>query len=123
MTLMERIAKQQIAAAEQRGELSGLRGEGRPQDLDDLSGVPPELRPAYLMLKNAGFVPPELHTRRQIREVEDLLDACAEEDTEMRHRLSARLAVLQSRLEKRNGRRLDSRARMQYGPALSRRFG
>lgn len=123
MDLMTRVAEQRIAEAEQRGELSGLAGEGRPQELDDLSGVPRELRPAYLVLKNAGFVPPELHTRRQIREVENLLDACAEEDAEMRQRLSARLAILQSRLEKQNGRRLDSRARMQYGPALSRRLG
>lgn len=123
MNLLYRIAEQQIAAAEQRGELSGLAGEGRPQQLDDLSGVPRELRPAYLMLKNAGFVPPELHTRRSIREVEDLLDACADEDVDTRRRLSARLAVLQSRLEKQNGRRLDSRARMQYGRALSKRFG
>ncbi len=122
MDLMARIAEQRIAAAERRGELSGLRGEGRPQVLDDLSGVPPELRPAYLMLKNAGFVPPELHTRRQIQEVEDLLDACADEDLGTRHRLSARLAVLQSRLEKQSGRRLDPRTRLQYNQELSRRF-
>lgn len=123
MDLMTRVAEQRIAEAEQRGELSGLAGEGRPLELDDLSGMPRELRPAYLVLKNAGFVPPELHTRRQIREVENLLDACAEEDAEMRQRLSTRLAILQSRLEKQNGRRLDSRACMQYGPALSRRLG
>lgn len=122
MTLMERIAEQQIAAAEQRGELSGLRGEGRPQDLDDLSGVSPELRPAYLMLKSAGFVPPELHTHRLIREVEDLLDACADEDVGTHRHLSARLAVLQSRLEKQTGRRLDPRTRLQYGQELSKRF-
>lgn len=123
MNLLYRMAEQQIAAAEQRGELNGLAGEGRPQELDDLSGVPRELRPAYLMLKNAGFVPAELHTRRAIREVEDLLDACADGDLDTRRRLSARLAVLQSRLEKQNGRRLDPRARMQYDQALSKRFG
>lgn len=123
MNLLYRIAEQQIAAAEQRGELSGLAGEGRPQQLDDLSGVPRELRPAYLMLKNAGFVPPELHTRRQIREVEDLLDACADDDVGAHQWLSARLAVLQSRLEKQTGRRLDPRTRLQYSQELSRRFG
>lgn len=123
MDLMTCIAEQRISEAEQRGELSRLPGEGRPQQLDDLSGVPRELRPAYLMLKNAGFVPPELHARQSIRDVEDLLDACADEDVDTRRRLSARLAILQARLEKQNGRRLGSRARMQYGPALSRRFG
>lgn len=123
MTLMERVAEQQIAAAEERGELSGLPGEGRPLALDDLSGVPRDLRPAYLMLRSAGFEPPELHTRKLIREAEDLLDACADEEVHERRRLSARLAVLQSRLERQNGRRLDSRARMQYGQVLSDRLG
>lgn len=121
--LTERIAEQRIAEAEQRGELSGLPGEGRPLVLDDLSGVPRELRPAYLMLKNAGFVPPELHTRRLIREVEDLLDACAETDTEEQRRLQGRLAVLLSRLEREHGRRIPAGVRAEYRDALGSRLG
>lgn len=123
MTLLERIAEQRIAEAEQHGELRGLRGEGQPQELDDLSGVPRELRPAYLMLRNAGFVPPELHTRRMIREVENLLDACADKEISERRRLSARLAVLQSRLERERGRRIGAGVRADYDQKLARRLG
>lgn len=122
MDLVTRIAEQRIAKAEERGELSGLAGEGHPQNLDDLSGVPRDVRPAYIMLKNGGFVPPELHTRRMIREVEDLLDACAEHDLGECRRLQGRLAVLLSRLEREHGRRLAVDVRAEYEGALGDRL-
>ena len=122
MNLIERLAEQHIAEAEARGELSGLPGEGRPLALDDLSGVPRELRPGYIMLKNAGFVPPELHTRRLIREVQDLLDATAEHDLAEQRRLQGRLAVLLSRLEREHGRRIPLQVQAEYLNAICRRM-
>ncbi len=59
--------------AMERGEFDELSGRGKPLQLDDDSQVPRELRAAYRILKNAGFVPPEVQLRREISNAEDLL--------------------------------------------------
>ena len=58
--MFDLIAELKIAEAIANGDLDNLPGEGRPLELDDNSLVPEELRLAYRILKNAGFVPPEV---------------------------------------------------------------
>lgn len=73
MWLIDQLAEQHILSALEKGELSGLRGEGKPLQLDDDSQVPAELRTAYRLLKNSGFLPPELESRREALALVDLL--------------------------------------------------
>ena len=80
MWLLDQLAEQHILEAQKRGELTGLPGEGAPLQLDDDSHVPPELRAGYRLLKNAGFLPPELETRREALELNDLLRELDPED-------------------------------------------
>ena len=68
MELFEKLAEERIVAAMQRGELSGLAGEGKPLPAEDLSMVPEELRMAYKILRNAGYAPPEIPLYREINE-------------------------------------------------------
>jgi len=75
---LDLIAEQRIAEAIARGELSNLPGEGRPLDLEDDRLVPEDLRMAYRILKNAGFVPPEVEDLREIGELEHFLDIASE---------------------------------------------
>ena len=49
MMLMDALAEARIREAQQRGELEGLPGAGEPLLLDDLSLVPENLRPAWLL--------------------------------------------------------------------------
>jgi hypothetical protein len=79
MLMFELIAEQRIAEAIERGELTDLPGAGRPLDLGQDPLVPEDLRLAYRVLKNAGFVPPELETRREIRALENLIQAAGNE--------------------------------------------
>jgi hypothetical protein len=58
MLLFDLIAEQRIAEAIARGELENLPGAGRPLDLGDDALIPEDLRMAFRILKNAGFVPP-----------------------------------------------------------------
>lgn len=95
MILLDQIAEARIQEAIDRGELRGLPGEGRPLHLDDDSAVPEELRVAYRILKNAGFLPPELQWRQELREAEQLLQQLPESE---RSRGRARLELLQMRL-------------------------
>ncbi|MCB1824006.1 MAG: DUF1992 domain-containing protein [Candidatus Competibacteraceae bacterium] len=95
MNPIDQIAEARIHEAIERGELSGLPGEGRPLRLDDDSAIPEELRAAYRLLKNAGFLPPELQLRKELREAEQLLQQLPDSE---RSRARARLELLQLRL-------------------------
>ena len=95
MKLLDRIAEARIQDAIDRGELRNLPGAGKPFQLDDDSAIPEELRAAYRILKNAGFLPPELQLRKELREAEHLLQQLPESE---RSRARARLELLQLRL-------------------------
>lgn len=73
MYLIDQIAEQKIIEAIYNGELNNLPGEGQPLHLDDDSLVPEELRVAYRILKNSGFLPPEAKLRKEIANVNQLL--------------------------------------------------
>lgn len=104
MSPLDAIAERRILEAQARGEFNDLPGTGAPLPLDDDPLVPEELRAAYRVLKNAGYLPPELDVHREIREIELLL-AAAESDTE-RERLLARIRFLMSRNSTRGARDL-----------------
>jgi hypothetical protein len=95
MNLLNQIAETRIQEAIERGELRDLPGEGKPLQLDDDSAISEELRLAYRILKNAGFLPPELQLRKEVREAEQLLQQLPEGE---RSRARARLELLQLRL-------------------------
>lgn len=96
MWLLDQLAEENIARARERGELDDLPNDGRPLQLDDDSMVPPELRAAYRVLKNAGYLPAELQLRRDIADAEQLLRIARTE--EERATAGARLRLLLSRL-------------------------
>src|SRR5512143_2267990 len=90
MDILATIAERKIREAMARGELDNLPGAGKPLAMDeDLSGVPDELRMAYKMLKNAGFVPPEVELRKEIVSLREMLGTL--EDDEPRRRLRREL--------------------------------
>ena len=103
--VMEQLAEQRIAEARERGELDNLPGAGRPLVLDDDSMVPEHLRMAYRLLKNTGYAPPELLTRGEITDVEDLLRKLPVEEREARERARRRLELLHLRLSHQSRRR------------------
>ncbi|RMG92137.1 MAG: DUF1992 domain-containing protein [Zetaproteobacteria bacterium] len=97
MGIIEQLAERKIREAMERGELDHLPGAGRPLQLEDENPfVPPELRMAYKVLKNAGFVPPEVALRKEIHSIEQLLAIAEERDEQAR--LSKRLEMLKLRL-------------------------
>ena len=61
--MLDFLVEQRLEEAVSRGELAKLPGEGRPLELDDDPLVPEELRLAHRILKNAGFVPPEIEAK------------------------------------------------------------
>ncbi len=93
---IDEIAERRIAEAMDRGEFEGLRGAGKPLRLEDDSLVPEELRAGYRLLKNAGYLPEELRLRREISEIETLLNLI--DEPAARDRAMRKLRLLETRL-------------------------
>lgn len=117
MDLLDQMAESRIAEAQRRGEFERLPGAGKPLRLDDDRFVPATLRSAYRLLRNAGFVPPELERRRQIRRIEDLLRLLPDEvHGAERRRLLLRLTGLRIGAERYGlAERLDLRPTAEEG--------
>lgn len=92
MFLIDKIAEEKIKRAIDNGELQDLPGAGKPLNLDDDTHVPAELRAAYRLLKNAGYLPPEMALRKEIARVESLLKMA--EEAELKNRLGKKLEYL-----------------------------
>ncbi|MEJ5211791.1 MAG: DnaJ family domain-containing protein, partial [Burkholderiales bacterium] len=73
MDLFQQLVEQRIEAAMAAGEFDALPGAGRPLDLTDDALVPPELRMAWRILKNAGYIPPEVEALRDVAQLEQAL--------------------------------------------------
>ena len=98
MLALDILEERKIAEAVAQGEMSGQPGEGRPLDLAEDALVPEELRMASRILKNAGFVPPEVEILAGIAELERVvLDQSVDDDT--RARAVKKLALLRTRIE------------------------
>lgn len=80
MMLMDALAEARIREAQQRGELEDLPGTGEPLLLEDLSMVPENLRPAWLLLRNSGYLPPELERLKERVALEGLLAQLPSDD-------------------------------------------
>ena len=103
--ILDAISEERIARALEAGEFDDLPGAGEPLELDDDSLVPGELRAAYRILKNAGYVPPEVEALNEAAGLERLIRSLGEGDT--RARAVARLNLICARLgEGRRGARI-----------------
>ena len=101
-TLDEQIA-QSLRASQLSGELQSAASWGKPLDLaDGYAQTPEELRMAFKALKEAGFVPPEVETMKQIAALRQAIEADPTAPTadSMRRRASELQQHLALRLEK-----------------------
>ncbi|MFS0862554.1 DUF1992 domain-containing protein [Fredinandcohnia sp. 179-A 10B2 NHS] len=93
-----KIVEDKIRKALDDGEFKNLPGYGKPLKLDDLSGIPEELRMAYKVMKNAGMLNEETELKRELLTIENLLDNC--QDEAQRAVLLGKLNEKQFRLNK-----------------------
>jgi hypothetical protein len=92
-----------LAESERNGELKSAPSYGRPLDLGDgYDATPDELKMPMKMLKDAGIVPPEVETMREIAALRDQLAALPEGDERqaLQRRMAERQQALALRLKK-----------------------
>ena len=96
------LVEKHISEAQARGAFDNLPGAGAPLQLDDDAMVPEELRAAYRILKNAGYVPPEVEALRDFREIEQMLERARSDDE--RNALAGKFTALLMRAGLMRGR-------------------
>lgn len=97
----DQLVEQRIQKAQADGKMADLPGKGKPLDLSDMK-VPELYRNAHRILKNAGFLPPEVTVRKEIEAVKTLLDILPETAPDY-PKLQKKLAVLINRLNHMRG--------------------
>lgn len=117
---LDALVERRIAEAMARGEFDDLPGAGKPLALDDDPLVPAEVRVAYRLLKNAGFLPPELE---QFAEIGRLIAAIEREAIAPDGgRAGKRLRALLLQLEASGRPATAARVWHEYEEALARRI-
>jgi hypothetical protein len=119
MQTLDDIAEGRIREAFERGEFDGLPGAGRPLELVQDPLVPEELRVAYRILRNSGFVPPGVELHREIASVEALLALSPGPD---RPAMLRRMEFLRLRLEQAHGGRRNLLLEEQYHAQIAGRL-
>ncbi len=92
LTGFEKIVEERILQAQRRGDFDNLPGSGMPLELEDDRHIPEDLRLSYKILKNAGFIPPEIELKKEILQTQDLLTGM--QDTSRTYRILKRLNYL-----------------------------
>ncbi|MBU0908942.1 MAG: DUF1992 domain-containing protein [Proteobacteria bacterium] len=97
MFLLTRIAERKISQAIEDGSLDFAKWKNVPLPQDDDPLVPDDLKIAYKMLKNDGYVPPEIEAKKEIQTLEELISRT--EDEHVRLKQMKKLNVLLMKME------------------------
>ncbi|MBE1427080.1 hypothetical protein H4684_003768 [Desulfomicrobium macestii] len=99
MNILAELAERAIREAQQRGEFDDLSGQGQPLPDSNDPFMPETLRMAYKVLKNAGYVPREVQSQREIRSLIECLERETDEAVKMRQIQKVQLFIAKARME------------------------
>ncbi|MFZ5759685.1 MAG: DUF1992 domain-containing protein [Thermodesulfobacteriota bacterium] len=112
MNPLARIAERRISQAIEEGSLSFAKWKNKPLPEDADPQVPDDLKMAYKILKNAGYLPPEIETKKEIQRLEELI--AATEDEHVRLRQMKKLNVLLIKVDNLRGGTTNFAAQEEY---------
>jgi hypothetical protein len=117
----EKIVEERILIAQRKGDFDNLEGAGKPLNLDELAGVPEELKLSYKILKNADCLPPEIEIKKEIYKTEDLLAGM--DDTAEKYKVMKKLNFLIMKLNSIRKSSVEFEMPEKYLSNLVERFG
>ena len=106
------IAERKISKAIREGQLDSKEWKNKPLPVTNDYMVPEELRMAYKILKNAGYLPPEIETKKKIQQTEDLLATCEDECTRVKQ--IKKLNYLVMKMNTMNGHTVNIESQEEY---------
>lgn len=78
--MFNKIVEAKIQEAMRKGEFDNLPAKGQPINLEDWAKLPEDIRIGYMLLKNAGSVPEEMHLLKEIEALREQLSHSNRED-------------------------------------------
>lgn len=97
MDSLARIAEQKILEAMKTKDLTSERWKNKPLPLDNDQHIPDDLKMAYKILKNSGYLPPEIEEKKEIQRLEELI--ATTEDEHERLKQMKKLNVLMMKID------------------------
>jgi Domain of unknown function (DUF1992) len=98
MSIFEKIAENKIQEAIENGTFERLTNKGQPLQLDEYFATPEAFRLAHTVLKNAHVVPAEIDLLRELGQLQQQIETCAEEPEKHRLRQMRDAKQMQLRL-------------------------
>ena len=117
----QKIVEKKIKEAMDKGEFDDLPGRGKPIAFEDDSNIPEDLRLAFKVLKNADCLPPELQLKKEIRQMEDMLEGIPDEKEKYRQIKKINYKIMQLNLMGKNSPLLEET--QVYYKKLADKFG
>lgn len=114
------IAETRIREAMKQGDFDDLPCKGKPLDLNSDANIPPELRMAYTLLKNGGYLDDGASAINpvEITSLESMLTHNPEERGNVRKML--KLTVVEARMCRYGKRKLEVNSEDYYGKVVER---
>lgn len=106
------IAERRINQAISDGSLTFEQWKDKPLVLEDDSFVPAELKMAYKLLKNSGYLPQEIVDRKEVQRLEELI--ASTEDEHVRLQQMRKLNVLLMKMDSQRGRPVNVEGQRDY---------
>jgi hypothetical protein len=94
LTAIALVAEEKILEAQREGAFDNLPGSGKPLCLDDDAHLPPDMRMAYKILKNSGYIAEDNGIKATPKIGLENSEEC------LGHNRLTRFAVMYSRLQK-----------------------
>ena len=103
LDLFHIVSEDRIKKAYKDGEFENLPGLGKPRQLEDLSGIPEDLRMVYKVLKNAGYTQDESELKHEMMTIEGLISKCDDrkEKVDLQKKLNEKLLRFNQLMSKR----------------------
>src|SRR5512137_400950 len=110
---LDRLVDEMIRDAMARGEFDNLPGAGKPQSLDSYFAAPEDLRMAWSVLKNAGYLPEEVELMKDVATLRERLAAALSdaERVKLKKALDEKVLSLNVVMEQRQRARRATRRR------------
>ena len=97
MDSLARIAERKILEAMKTRDFTSEKWKNKPLPLEDDRHIPDDLKMAYKILKNSGYLPPEIEEKKEVQRLEELI--AATEDEHERLRQMKKLNVLMMKID------------------------
>ncbi len=107
MEIIGKIADERIRRAIEEGAFNNLRGEGKPLVFEDETWVPEDLRLAYRIMKNAGCLPPEIETHKEVMNLRELVDTLEDEKERLKRLRELNFKILKLNMMRKRSLNLD----------------